>query len=109
MRTTRPKPQSLRPLSVKHRRWFLVLMFAGIVIIATGWLLTIRDLAADIPAIKTSIEEGVDQAVEEIQDARLDPGEQVDEAAEAFEALKDGYEAEKQRQETSPEDEPSYE
>jgi len=109
MRNSRPKPQSLRPLSVKHRRWFMALMFVGVVIIATGWFLTIRGLMAEVPAIKTSIEEGVDQAVEEIQDVRLDPGEQIDQATQAFEALKEGYEAEKQRQETSPEDEPSYE
>lgn len=101
MRTPRPKPQSLRPLSAKHRRWFWILMFAGVAIVVAGWLLTIRDLMADVPTIKTSLEGRVDQAVEEIQDAQLDPGEQVDEAAEAFEALKEGYEAEKQRQQTS--------
>lgn len=75
-----------------------------------GWLMTIRELMADVPTIKTSIEERINQAAEGIQSAQGDPGEQIDEISDAIEALKAGYEAEKLRQQETPTDpEPSYE
>ena len=108
MRTLRPKPQSLRPLSAKHRRWFWILMAVGALIIVTGWLLTIKNLLADVPTIQSSIQAGVSQAAEEIEEADLKP-DGLNEVEEALQALQAGYEIEKQRQETSSEQVPIYE
>lgn len=99
MKTSRPKPVSLRPLSSTHRRWFWVLMAFAMIVIAVGWSVTIRDVLGDVPALRASVEAGVDRAAEEIEDVQLNPGEQVQEASSALDALQAGYDAEKTRQE----------
>ncbi|MEK7620337.1 MAG: hypothetical protein AAB413_03825 [Patescibacteria group bacterium] len=99
MKTVSPKPISLRPLSATHRRWFWLLMAVAVIVIAIGWMVTIRDIIEDVPTLRASVEAGVDRAAEEIEDAQLKPEEQVQEATDAFDALKAGYDAEKARQE----------
>lgn len=99
MKATRLKPVSLRPLSATHRRWFWVLMAIAVIVIAVGWMVTIRDVLSDVPTLRASVEAGVDRAAEELEDAQLKPGEQVQEAQSALEALQAGYDAEKTRQE----------
>lgn len=73
-------------------------MAIAIIVIAVGWSLTIRDVLSDVPTLRASVEAGVDRATEEIQEAQLKPGEQVQEATDAFDALKAGYDAEILRQ-----------
>lgn len=99
MKTPRPKPISLRPLSATHRRWFWVLMAIAVIVIAVGWMVTIRDVLSDVPTLRASVEAGVDRAAEEIEDAQLKPREEVQEVQSALDALQAGYEAEKVRQE----------
>ncbi|MCR4313658.1 MAG: hypothetical protein NUV84_00200 [Candidatus Uhrbacteria bacterium] len=99
MAVPRPKPISLRPPSATHRRWFWVLMAFAMIVIAVGWMVTIRDVLGGIPALRASVEGGVDRAAEEIQEAQLKPGEQAQEAQNALDALQAGYDAEMTRQE----------
>lgn len=74
-------------------------MAFAVIVIAVGWMVTIRDVLSDVPTLRASVEAGVDRVAEEIEDAQLKPGEQVQEATAAFDALQAGYEAEKARQE----------
>ena len=60
--------------------------------------MTIQSLLATVPEITSSIEQGARTAVEEIEEAQLNPAAEVDQASEAFGALKQGYEEEKARQ-----------
>ncbi len=73
-------------------------MLVGALLILVGWMLTVRDLLTQAPTIKSSFEQGVNRAAQEIEDAQLDPSQKIDEVSEALEALQAGYNAEKQRQ-----------
>ncbi|KKW33140.1 MAG: hypothetical protein UY76_C0008G0013 [Candidatus Uhrbacteria bacterium GW2011_GWA2_52_8d] len=84
-------------------------MFVGLLVIAVGWFITIRGFLDEVPNIKTAIEQGVSQAADEIQEAQLEPPVEVREITKALEDVKAGYEAEKQKQQISPEEESSYE
>ncbi|MBI4435083.1 hypothetical protein HY630_00260 [Candidatus Uhrbacteria bacterium] len=97
-------------MSAGHRRWFWALMCLGLAIIATGWVITIRGFLATVPQITSSIEQGAARAVEEVREAQLDPSQGIDEASRAFEALKAGYDAEKEKQqEATSDNETTYE
>lgn len=109
MAKTLPKPVSLRPSSPAHRRWFWALMILAVMIIVVGWSMTIRDILRDVPAVRSSMETGVDRAAEKIEEARLNPGARIQETTDAIDALKAGYEAEKQRQEQTSIDPEPYE
>ncbi len=67
--------------------------------VAVGWMITIRGIMRDVPALQATVEARVDQAVQQIDDAQLNPGEQIQQAQSAMDALKAGYDLEKTRQE----------
>lgn len=84
-------------------------MGIGVVVILLGWVMTIRGLRVEVPTIQSTFLEGVDRAAEKIQEAQLDPTQEVSDVTDALEAFQDGYQAEKQQQETLSESASSYE
>jgi hypothetical protein len=98
MGTPRPKPQSLRPLSSAQRRWFWVLMILGFILIAVGWSFTIRGLRNSVPEISSSLQEGVTQASEKIEETQIDPEAKINQAERIFQILQQEYKAEHERQ-----------
>jgi len=60
-------------------------------------MFTIRQIMRDIPAIQSGVEKGVDQAARRLQDADVNPLEQVDDTQEALDAFIESYQAEKQQ------------
>lgn len=101
MAIPRPKPQSLRPLSTTHRRWFWGLMVVAIIVIVVGWTFTIREILEDVPVISTQVQASIEQAAQEVEEANIESPVNIEQTQEAIEALKAGYEAEKQRQQES--------
>lgn len=73
-------------------------MALAVVVIAVGWTMTIRSILADIPAVSSQIQTSIEQAVEQVEEAQLESPVDIDETQEAWQALKEGYEAQKARQ-----------
>lgn len=73
-------------------------MGLAIVVIMVGWTFTIRDILADIPTVSSQIQTSIEQAAEHVEEAQLESPVDIDETQEAWQALKEGYEAEKARQ-----------
>lgn len=99
MPVRRPSPLSLRPLSSSHRRWFWGLIALGIILIAVGWMVTIRDiLSSSAPIIGEAIEENLTKAAHGLQQAGEGAAEGADEFEQMLQEAQAGYEEEKARQ-----------
>ncbi len=75
-------------------------MAVGAVVIVVGWFLTLRQVLTVVPDISSAIDQGIETAVEKVEEAQVDPVNEIDQATNAWDALKQGYEEEKARQES---------
>lgn len=73
-------------------------MILGFIIIAVGWSFTISDLGNSLPEISSSLQEGVTQASEKIEETQIDSEAKMNQAERIFETLQQGYKAEQERQ-----------
>jgi hypothetical protein len=73
-------------------------MALAVVVIAVGWTITIRSILADVPLVSSQIQDSLEQAAQQVEESQIDSPVDIDQTQEAIEALKAGYEAEKERQ-----------
>lgn len=94
-----PRPVSLRPLSQKQRRWFWIFLTAGLVIVVTGWIITIRQVTfSSFPVIRSQVDKGLEKASSGLQEVGSSVEEKQSVFSETLEDVQKGYQQEKERQ-----------
>lgn len=72
---------------------------AAIILIAVGWMMTIRSIAQTAPVVRERVDRELDRVIEVVEDAGGTASEQVDTATTNLKAIQEAYEAEKAEQE----------
>ena len=95
MRTSPPRPVSLKPWTRKQRLWFFVVLALGVGVIALSWVVTLRQaLSSSVPEIRQQFQEHIDEASQRIEEAGINPGKGVAEFSDAVETAKQAYQEE---------------
>lgn len=87
-----PSPVRLKTLSPAHRWWLCGFIALGIVFIAVGWFITIQRFSSSVTGVRAQIDQGLETVVNESQEIRKVYDSDRPSIAEAFQALRQGYE-----------------
>lgn len=84
----------LKTLNPAHRWWLCGFITLGIGFIAVGWFITIQRFSSSVTGIRAQIDQGLEKVVNESEEIREVYDSDRPSIAEAFQALRHGYEYE---------------